>query len=138
MNLYFFFKNKRYHGFYACTIEAWQENDNTFMEGKKVSSFIMLERLHIFVSKHPEERKKYHIARINHDFGTDSCMGHRAKNLKELREDLTGTSYYGMTETNHRNFQRLKKSMLRIYNNYPPINYTKQLMKDSVACRILA
>jgi hypothetical protein len=141
MNIYFFFKNKSYHAFYDCTIEAWQENDNTFIEGKKVSSFTRLERLHIFISKHPqdkEERKKYHCAGIDHDFGTDCCMGHRAKNLKEFRKDLIETSHSGMTETNHRNFQRLKKAMLRIYNSYPSINYTEQLMKDSVACRILA
>lgn len=140
MNLYFFYKNESSTGWYNCTIEAWEENDNAYQDGKPVSSFKQLERLHIHISKHPtatEERKEFHSAGFDHDYGTDSCLGHGAKTVKDFIQDKTESRYSCMEQTDHRTFQRFKKVMLRIYLNYPGVNYTKQLLKEAPLCRIL-
>lgn len=142
MNLYFFFKNESSSNWYDCTIEAWQENNNTYMDGKPVSSFNQLERLKLHICKHPtdtEERKKYHAARFDHDYGEDSSLGHNAKNLKDFIRDQTvsESSYRRMTQIDHRTFQRFKKAMIKIYREYPAVNYTSLLLKEAPLTRIL-
>jgi hypothetical protein len=100
----------------------------------------MLESLSIHISKHPEgneERKKFHSARIDHDFGCNSCMGHHAKSKKEFIKAKTESDYQAMNETNHKTFQRLKKKMLEIYAKYPAVNYAARVVKDAPTCRIL-
>ena len=36
MNLYFFYKNESNKSWYDFTLEAWGENDNTYMNGERV------------------------------------------------------------------------------------------------------
>lgn len=140
MNIYFFFKNENNSSWYDFTLEAWEENDNSYIEGKRVSSFSLMEKVRIHISKNPpgkSERRTFYCARFNHEFGTDLCIGHHAKSIEEFRMKRTENEYSPMTETNHRNFQRFKKVMLAIYRNYPLVNYTEHLFKDAPACRIL-
>ena len=140
MNIYFFFKNENNSSWYDFTLEAWEENDNTYIEGKRVSSFSLMEKIRMHISKNPnekKERRKFHCARFDHEFGIDLCTGHGAKSIEEFRKDKTEWEYSLMTETNHRNFQRFKKVMLAIYRNYPSVNYTEHLFKDAPTCRIL-
>jgi hypothetical protein len=134
MNLYFFFKNESTESWYDCTIEAWEENDNTYIDGKRVSSFSMLERMHIHACK---RSPRFHSIRLDHDYATDSCLGHHAKDRNEFLKEKTENNYQRMDETTHRTFQRFKKVMLKIYNSYPAVNYTSRLLKDAPACRIL-
>ena len=63
-------------------------------------------------------------------------IGHKAKSVRGFRKDMTEMDY--MIEINHRNFQRFKKVLLAIYRNYPLVNYTEQLLKNSPVCKILA
>jgi len=142
MNIYFFFKNNCTDSWYDFTLEAWEEEDNTYRDGKRVSSFKLLEKIHMHISKHPhgnEERKKFHCARFDHDFGTNLCEGDSAETVKQFRKDKTEGCYSSssFTETNHRTFKRFKKVMLAIYQNYPSVNYTERLVKEAPVCRIL-
>lgn len=140
MNLYFFFRNDSSQSWYDLTLEAWEENDNTYIDGKKASSFSLLERIKMHISKHPEantERKKFFCARFDHEWGTSLCTGHSAKTVREFRKEKTEQGYQVMTETTHTNFQRFRKIAFKINNRYPVVNFTEQLMKDSPVCRIL-
>jgi hypothetical protein len=140
MNIYFFYKNENNSSWYDFTLEAWEENDNTYMEGKRVSSFSLMEKVRIHIAKNlydTTERRKFHCARFDHEFGTDLCTGDRSKSVEEFRKDKTENQYSPMLETNHRNFQRFKKVMFEIYHNYPSVNYTEHLFKEAPACRIL-
>jgi len=140
MNIYFFYKNENNSSWYDFTLEAWEENDNTYVEGKRASSFSLMEKVSIHMAKNhtcKTERRTFHCARFDHEFGMNLCMGHSAKSINEFRMAKTENGYYPMTETSHKNFQRFKKMMLTIYHNYPSVNYTAHLFKDAPACRIL-
>jgi len=134
MNLYFFYKNESSNSWYDCTIEAWEENDNCSRNGKAVSSFTLIEKLHIHTCKHPDT---YNCARLDHDLGTDLSTGHNAETPRQFLRDQTEIDYTRRTEINYHQFQRLKKTLLKLFSNYPQVNYTERLLADARPCRIL-
>ncbi len=131
MDLFFFVKNESNSSWYNCTIEAWEENNNSYIDGDRVSAFTQLERVKIHICKEPD---KYHSARFDHDFSNNSCMGHYAKSLIEF---LNSHKENGYREINHKTFQRLRSAMFSIYKTYPGINYTERLFKEAPLTRIL-
>lgn len=140
MNIYFFFKNENNSGWYDFTLEAWSENNNTYRKGIKGSSFTLLEKLHIHLSKDPLnkiEGKKYHCARLDHEFGSDLCTGYEAHSPEEFLKGKTKNEYSPMTEINHNNFKRFKKVIFEIYRQYPALNYSEQLLKVEKPCSVL-
>lgn len=133
MELYFFIRNESDNNWYNCTIEAWEENDNSFIDGKKVSSFRQLESMRIHISK--LNKTTYHSCRFDHDFGTDSSTGHHEKSRKGFLAEMT-EARYPFVRINHKSFQAFKKKMLKIYTSYTEVNYTERLVKEAPACRI--
>ncbi len=139
MNIYFFFNNESCYNWYNCTIEAWEENDNTWHNGKRVSRFLQLERLKIHICKHPtstDTKHGYHCCGLDHDSAADSCIGHYAKTKREFLKEME-SGHSKMRRTDHKTFQRLKKAMLQIYIKYPPVNYTEHLLRHAPASRIM-
>jgi hypothetical protein len=142
MNHYFFYKNQSCSSWYNCEIEVWQEHDNTFKEGNRISSFLLLERVKIHVSKHPvktDGHHRYHSARLDHDMSLDSCHGHHASSVKEFLHYQTDWEFKlnRFKQTDHRNFQRLKQVMLKLYMKYPHINYAEEVFRDAPYSKIL-
>lgn len=131
MELYFFYKREYRGSFYNCSIEAWEENNNTYQDGKRVSAFTQLERVKIHLCKDPGH---YHSARFDHDFSGNSCYGHFAKALIDFRSALDEN---GFIEINHSQYQRFKKIMFRLYQGYPLVNFTERLLTDPPFTRIL-
>lgn len=140
MNIYFFYKNESRDHWYDCTIEAWSENDNTYYEGKRASSFSLLESLHIHICKDYfrtlKDREPFLCARITHEYGTNLSLGHNARTPQEFIHDKRNRIECFET-CDHKTFQRFKKKMLEIYAATTPVNYTEILMQDSTTCRML-
>ncbi|MES2379873.1 MAG: hypothetical protein V4538_02455 [Bacteroidota bacterium] len=103
-------------------IEAWTINPNyTNYKGDKQDELMLIERIKLFAHK---DTTKSHSCDFEWEKFTDTCFGHHAKSEKEfIKERTKNTSIEGYKVVSETNYNRYKKAILSIHNNYPLIDF---------------
>lgn len=117
MKIHYFYKREYHQGFYDLEIVAWLEEKETSRLGVERLSFTQLEKLKIFLSKD----NKYHVHKIEHDFGKNSCNGHSAHTRKELTETM---ARWECQPINRRNYERFRKVALALYRKQSLVDFS--------------
>lgn len=129
MKIHYFYKREYDRGFYNLEIVAWLEEKEISRQGQSRLSFTQLERLKIFLSK---DNSSYHNHRIEHDFGEKSCYGHYTHTRKELVEEMKKQSLFPI---DNRNYERLRKVALALYQKQPLVDFSKFIRKQTYQIR---
>lgn len=109
MKIHFFYKRDYRPGFYDLEMVAWLEEKAISRQGDERLDFTELERLDIYLSKSPD----FHVHRIKHEFGKNSCLGHYAHTRKELVAAMEEQEFKCI---DRRNYERFRKVALALYH----------------------
>lgn len=128
MKIHYFYKREYHKSFYHLEIVAWLEEQEISRLGAKRLSFTQLEKLRIFLSKD----NKYHVHKIEHDFGKNSCNGHSATTRKGLTEDM---KKWGCQPINRHNYERFRKVALALYHKQSLVDFSDFKGKQNYTVR---
>lgn len=123
MNVHFFYSNKSHENFYDVRLKAYMEQDVYSSRNQRMEQrFTYIEEIRLHVCK---ELSRHHVASFKIDFGKDSCHGSGYSSFTELMREHNKWSYdNGWESVTEKNYLRLRKVVLAIYNRVPAMDFS--------------
>ncbi|MDR1544378.1 MAG: hypothetical protein LBS50_08250 [Prevotellaceae bacterium] len=120
MKNYYFISREYNRDCHSITLEAWKD------DGSKGRSFCNMEYLRLFACKN---YNSYHCLMFNHNKGINLHNISSAQTELDFIYSMCKQGNYPFTQISQKNYLRLKKHILEIYNNYPDIDFDTNTLK---------